>query len=86
VSNGCADESNIFSRAVVDRTGLTGMFDVETSPSSPDASSRAAATPARIDETLMLKAVHDQPGLDLLLEQTSAQVLVIDHVEHLADR
>ena len=81
--------SNILSRAVVDRTGLTGMFDVDlrwTSPSSTGASSGAAATPARVDETLVIKAVHEQLGLDLLLEQTSAEVLVIDHVERLTDR
>ena len=78
--------SNILGRTVVDRTGLTGMFDVDlriaSAPPTPQ-SARAAATPARIDESAVLSAVREQLGLDLRLEQTSAEVLVIDHVERL---
>ena len=81
--------SNILGRTVVDRTGLTGMFDVSfrwASPSPNRPSVPPAATPARVDESAVIAAVHEQLGLDLLLDQTSTEVLVIDHVERLPDR
>jgi uncharacterized protein (TIGR03435 family) len=61
-------------RFVVDRTGLTGRFDVELSW-TPDAAAADGAGPS------IFSAIQEQLGLKLVPEKAQVEVLVVDHVE-----
>ena len=71
-------------RVVVDKTGLTGTYDIEFetergSPAGPPVQSGPAATPR--EGLSLFTAVQEQLGLKLEAERGPVQVLVIDHVE-----
>ena len=58
---------------VVDRTGLTGLFDVELTMSTSDDSRDKAPD--------VFGAVQEQLGLRLVEARAERKVLVIDHIE-----
>lgn len=72
---------------VVDRTGLTGTFDIdfhyapEAGRGGPDVSS----TPAQPDVATIYTALQEQLGLKIETRHEPGDVLVIDHVEHPAE-
>jgi uncharacterized protein (TIGR03435 family) len=75
-------------RIVVDRTGLTGTFDIDLrwTPDSAftDRSQSAAPSPSLDgNEPPLFTAIQEQLGLKLERTKGSVDVLVIDHVERL---
>jgi uncharacterized protein (TIGR03435 family) len=69
-------------RPVVDRTGLTGTFDVELQWSLATAAALSAASNAAgSDGPSIFTAVQEQIGLKLEPAKTSVDYLVIDHIE-----
>ena len=66
-------------RPVVDRTGLTGTFDVEMQW-APQPAAAGGDTPAA-DRPSIFTAVKEQLGLSLEAAKTSVDFLVIDHIE-----
>jgi uncharacterized protein (TIGR03435 family) len=72
-------------RIVVDRTGLTGTFDIDLrwTPDSAftDRSQRAAPSPSIDSEPPLFTAIQEQLGLKLQKTNGPVEVLVIDHVE-----
>jgi uncharacterized protein (TIGR03435 family) len=76
--------SNASGRPVVDKTGLTGMFDVEVrwSPSAwGPPRGDADAAPTGGDEPSIFAAIQEQLGLKLEGAKTSVSYLVIDQIE-----
>lgn len=65
-------------RAVVDKTGLTGLFDFELR-FTPAREPGAAIEPGDVPE--VFTAIREQLGLELRSEPGSVEVLVIDQVE-----
>jgi uncharacterized protein (TIGR03435 family) len=70
---------NTVDRVVVDRTGLTGAFDVDL-VWNVDQSLRVPADP-NDDQLLLSRALNEQLGLQLRPAKGDMEVLVIDHVE-----
>jgi uncharacterized protein (TIGR03435 family) len=68
--------SAILGKTVVDQTGLTGNFDVRLGW-TPDRTSPPAS---------LFKAVREQLGLDLVLGNRPAQVLVVDRADRPGNR
>jgi uncharacterized protein (TIGR03435 family) len=78
-------------RRVVDRTGLTGGFDLAlqfdsrpipgVGPGGGLPLSPQAAEPAATDTVSIFTALEEQLGLKLEAQTGPAEVLVIDHVE-----
>ena len=78
-------------RRIVDRTGLTGGFDVAlyfdsrmtagAGPAGGLPPSPQAAEPAAPDAVSIFTALEEQLGLKLEPQTGPAEVLVIDHVE-----
>ncbi len=79
--------SNFVDRPVADRTGLTGLYDVEfdftpvQTPFSPGPGGPAPAAPDSNAPPLIFTALQEQLGLKLKPETAPGDVLVIDHVE-----
>jgi uncharacterized protein (TIGR03435 family) len=75
----------IVGRRVVDRTGLTGGFDLDLqfsrSPLTAAPANDAAAAPSG-DAPLIFTAIQEQLGLKLEATTAPLDVLVVDHVEH----
>ena len=76
------------SRPVEDRTGLTGLFDVdlrwtpETPPQgAPDEQRPSFLPPADPSGSSLLTALAEQLGLKLQPATGTVDILVIDHVE-----
>ena len=78
--------TNRLDRLVVDKTGLTGLFDAhlefarQAAPSAPGEVGEPSETAPSI-----FTAVQEQLGLKLEPGQGSVEVLVIDHVEKPSD-
>ena len=70
--------SSTVERLVVDRTGLTGTFDVDLQWTQGDLT---GATPSD-DRASIFTAVQEQLGLKLESTKGPVDVVVIDHVEH----
>jgi uncharacterized protein (TIGR03435 family) len=72
-------------RPVIDRTGLTGPFDLtmEWTPQGPASAEAQAILDAspNPDRPSIFTAVQEQLGLRLISEAAPVEVLVIDHVE-----
>jgi len=73
-------------RTVFDKTGLTGLYDVELS-FAPEVQQTPGAPPAdaaTVDESRpsILSAIQDQLGLKLNSEKEKIDVLVVDRIEH----
>ena len=65
-------------RPILDRTGLTGHYDV-TLNFTPD--TNAANAPGNTDAPLIFQAIESQLGLKLVPAKEPAWVIVIDHAE-----
>ena len=64
---------------VVDRTGLTGTYDVKITY-TPDIRSNRTAEPDPNDISIFT-AVQEQLGLKLESQKAMVEILVVDHVE-----
>jgi uncharacterized protein (TIGR03435 family) len=75
--------SSAVQRAVVDRTGLTGAYEIELhwTPDGPPALPGDAPPPPASDAPSIFTALQEQLGLKLESDRGPVQVLVIDHVE-----
>lgn len=69
--------SFMVNRPVVDRTGLTGTYDIKLE-ATPEFRINRSAEPADIS---IFTAVQEQLGLKLEPVKSSVQILVIDHIE-----
>lgn len=67
------------SRPVVDRTGLTGMYDCSLRTINDDPSFLRPSDPSIVND------LHGQLGLDLRPAKGQVEVFVIDHIERPAD-
>jgi len=67
-------------RNIVDKTGLSGVFDIHlTWTNDPD--SRDDASPSTSDDVSIFTALEEQLGLKLQSAKGTVDVLVIDHIE-----
>jgi uncharacterized protein (TIGR03435 family) len=78
--------SQFTQRIVIDRTGLTGTFDIDltfTPERLPQGPPPAGAPPLNIDPNgpSLFTALQEQLGLKLESDRAPVEVLVIDHVE-----
>jgi len=78
-----SDLSNLLGRTVVDKTGVTGTFDVhmEFAPDEAIAIGGQAAPSADQAGPSIFTALQEQLGLKLDNAKSPVEVLVIDHVE-----
>ncbi len=73
-------------RPVVDKTGLTGLFDIHMEYSGDDAMNAVAgldgpAASAVATKPSIFRALEEQLGLKLTSDRAPVEVIVIDHVE-----
>ncbi|HEY1304429.1 MAG TPA: TIGR03435 family protein [Vicinamibacterales bacterium] len=76
--------SSAAGRLVVDKTGLTGRYDVTleyAARTSRDAPAGAAPPPSE-DRPDIATALREQLGFKLAPERMTVQIVVIDHIEH----
>jgi uncharacterized protein (TIGR03435 family) len=75
--------ANFLNRPVIDRTGLSGTFDVAMEW-TPEVNGPGAGADVQPDSTgpTFLEALSEQLGLKAESQRGPAEVLVIDHVEH----
>jgi uncharacterized protein (TIGR03435 family) len=72
----------LLGRHVVDKTGLTGMFDF-TLEWSPDPPAGSEPNPDEIAPgPAFSKALFDQSGLRLISGSGPVEILVVDRIEH----
>jgi uncharacterized protein (TIGR03435 family) len=71
-------------RTVVDRTGLSGTFDIDLHwlPDTPAPGPQRATPPPDLGAPSIFTAVQEQLGLKLEPTKAPFDVLIIDHVEH----
>jgi uncharacterized protein (TIGR03435 family) len=67
--------SHVAGKVVVDRTGLTGRYDVKLEWAPDDGSAPSSDAPS------FFRAIQEQLGLKLIPAKEPLQVLVLDHVE-----
>jgi uncharacterized protein (TIGR03435 family) len=67
-------------RPLIDRTGLTGLFDLEYSFAAPGSTGAA-----NLNQPLILVALEEQLGLRLEPQRTAVPVLVVDSIAHLIE-
>jgi uncharacterized protein (TIGR03435 family) len=74
--------SEILGRTVIDKTGLTGIFDIHLEW-TPDPVTAGLADPGRLDTAgpSILSALQEQLGLKVVAAKGPVRVLVIDRVE-----
>ena len=70
----------LLDRPVIDRTGLSGTFDLEYTY-APEPATLAELVPTDVPVPSLLVAIEEQLGLKLREERTGIPVLVIDSVE-----
>jgi uncharacterized protein (TIGR03435 family) len=74
--------STVAGRTVIDKTGLSGVFDLELTWSGDAAEGNAVANPAIVsDSPSLFTAVQEQLGLKLEPQRAPVEVLVIDSAE-----
>jgi len=73
--------ANFAGRPVIDRTGLSGTFDVLLE-FVPEMNGPPGAPPADAAGPTFLEALKEQLGLRLEAQKGPVEVLVIDHVDH----
>ncbi len=81
-----ANLSNVLSMVVIDKTGLTGRYDLALTWTPDEEQGNHLnsnnPTPAPGDEgPSLFTAVEDQLGLKLVREKGPVEILVIDHIE-----
>jgi uncharacterized protein (TIGR03435 family) len=78
--------SEILGRTVIDKTGLTGIFDFHLEW-TPDAVTAAPSSPGQLDPTgpSILAALQEQLGLKLVADKGPVRILAIDRVARPAD-
>jgi uncharacterized protein (TIGR03435 family) len=90
VANLAHSLSSIFSRTVVDKTGITGEFDLQLTftPDRPSVPSPDVPGPRPADGAAaaelgpdIFTAMQEQLGLKLESAKGPVEILVIDHVE-----
>jgi uncharacterized protein (TIGR03435 family) len=67
-------------RDVIDKTGLSGVFDMELT-FAPETAMPGLGQMARREAPALFTALQEQLGLKLQPSTTTSQVLVIDHIE-----
>jgi uncharacterized protein (TIGR03435 family) len=74
--------SRYMDRPVIDKTGLTGLYNakLQFAPESAPKQLSGTTTPAS-DDPSIFTAIQEQLGLKLETAQEPAEILVIDHVE-----
>jgi uncharacterized protein (TIGR03435 family) len=72
-------------RHLVDKTGLTGDYDVDVSWAPDGLAPPAPGTQPHLDEGAMFTALQEQAGLKLEAQRGLVDFLVIDHVEKASD-
>jgi len=81
IANFLKNPSTGVDRPVVDRTGLTGAFDMSVEWSlAPDPAQSSSSQVEDVGPTF-LEALRQQLGLTLKSSKSLVDVLVIDHVE-----
>jgi uncharacterized protein (TIGR03435 family) len=70
--------NSMIDRPVLDRTGLTGTFDIKLTY-TPDVKSNRDSEPDPSD--INITAVQDQLGLKLEAQKAMVEILAVDHVE-----
>src|SRR5262249_43987152 len=68
-------------RPIVDRTGLTGNYDLDVSWGDEIRVPNGQIREVRLDEAALMTAFQEQAGLKLETTRGPVQFLVIDHVE-----
>lgn len=68
-------------RVVINKTGLTGTYDVSLKWAPMSAGNGGAESPADADAPSFFTAIEEQLGLKLVPTDGPGQVLVIDHIE-----
>jgi uncharacterized protein (TIGR03435 family) len=72
--------SNQLHRPVVDKTGLTGKYDIDLHW-TPDSLSASQAPPADASGPDIFTALQEQLGLKLNPAKAPVETLIIDHIE-----
>jgi uncharacterized protein (TIGR03435 family) len=67
-------------RDVIDRTGLSGVFDIELT-FAPEAATSGLSQMPRREAPALFTALQEQLGLKLQPSTAKSQVLVIDHID-----
>ena len=78
LTNALMATSDIGGRVVIDKTGLTGRYDISLKWASISSTSPGAGDP---DSVSLFTAIQEQLGLKLVPTKGPVQVLVIDHIE-----
>jgi uncharacterized protein (TIGR03435 family) len=75
--------SSMVQRVVIDKTGLTGIFDFELkwTPDRTPPGTPASTAPGDPDAPSIFTALQEQLGLKLESAKNPVEVLVVDHVE-----
>jgi uncharacterized protein (TIGR03435 family) len=73
--------ASLLNRPVIDRTGLTGRFDVDVEYAAPDVPDPADAS----DRVSVFTAVQEQLGLRLQPEDVPMEVLIVDSIARPTD-
>lgn len=70
-------------RPVIDRTGLSGLFDIHLAWANDNTVADPGNSPVPVDTTnaSVFTAVREQLGLKLSPDKGPVEVLVIDHIE-----
>ena len=66
-------------RVIVDKTGLTGAYDIELETEGPQIPGQVPTTPP--EGLSLFTALQEQLGLKLEPERGQVDVLVVDHVD-----
>jgi uncharacterized protein (TIGR03435 family) len=70
-------------RKIIDKTGLTGIYDysLKWSPMQAASAAGSAAAPAGVEGPDLFTAIEDQLGLKLVPTKGPGEVLIIDRIE-----
>ena len=68
-------------RPVLDKTGLTGAYDIDLQWARTDLHAGDATSVASDDAPSILTAVEEQLGLKLVPHRDKLDVLVVDHIQ-----
>ena len=72
---------DIGGRVILDKTGLTGTYDISLNWAPMEATGLNSAPTLDAEAATLFTAIEEQLGLKLLATRAPGQVLVIDHIE-----